>query len=210
MMKEKTLVSLEYHLYNVEGDKQTLLEENSPERPLQFIVGDNMMVPVFEEEICKLSKDDTYDFVKPCEETFGPRADENVRVLPKEIFCVDGKFDNDRVYVGANVMLMTQEGQPVPSRVLELTEEGVKVDLNHPLAGLTLRFTGKVLDLIELTDEQYDALHQSSCGCGGGCSGNCGGHCGDGECNCGDGECNCDGEHHHDGECHCGGNCKNN
>lgn len=196
MMKEKTLVSLEYHVYSVEGEKQTLLEESMPERPLQFIVGDGMMIPSFEEEICKLSKDDAYDFIKPCEETFGPRADENVRVLAKEIFSVDGKFDEDHVFVGATVTLMTQEGQPVPSRILDINEEGVKVDLNHPMAGLTLRFTGKVLDLIELTDEQYDALHQSSCGCGG----NCGGHCGEGECNC-------DGEHHHDDDCHCDGNC---
>ncbi|MDO4191285.1 MAG: FKBP-type peptidyl-prolyl cis-trans isomerase [Bacteroidales bacterium] len=203
MMKEKTLVSLEYHVYNVEGDKQTLLEESAPEHPLQFIVGDGMMVPSFEEEICKLSKDDTYDFIKPCEETFGPRADENVRVLAKEIFSVDGKFDEEHVKIGSKVMLMTQDGQPVPSLVLDITDEGVKVDLNHPMAGLTLRFVGKVLDLIELTQEQYDALHQSSCGCGGGCNGNCngdcGGHCGDehdGECHCGD---------EHEGDCHCGG-----
>lgn len=196
MLKEKTLVSLEYHVYTVEGENETLLEENAPQRPLQFIVGDGMMVPSFEAEICKLNKDDEYDFVKPCEETFGPRADENVRVLPKDIFCIEGKFDEERVFKGAMVTLMTQDGQPVPSRVLDITEEGVKVDLNHPMAGLTLRFKGKVLDLIELTDEQYDALHQSSCGCGGGCGGNCGGECG----GCGEG-------HDHEGECHCDGNC---
>ncbi|MDD2603109.1 MAG: peptidylprolyl isomerase, partial [Prevotella sp.] len=83
-------------------------------------------------------------------------------------------------------------------RVLEVTSDKVKIDLNHPLAGRTLNFKGKILVNREPTSEELTKYVQmlSGNGCGEGCE--CGGHCGSG-----DNEEGCCGKHDHDDE-HCG------
>ena len=80
--------------------------------------------------------------------------------------------------------MMTQMGQPVVGVVVEVTDEAVKMDFNHPMADKTLNFEGEVVDVHEATDEDYP----HSCGCG----------CGSGDCGCeGDCESGCEGGHCH-------------
>ena len=87
------------------------------------------------------------------------------------------------------------------AKVVNITEDKVTVDLNHPLAGCALNFVGKVDESRQATEEEVTAMIRrlSGEGCGCGChdcgGGNCGGDCG------GD----CDGGHDHDcgcGHCH--------
>jgi FKBP-type peptidyl-prolyl cis-trans isomerase SlyD len=89
-------------------------------------------------------------------------------------------------------------GGVIPGVVLEASDDTVKMDLNHQMAGKTLHFTGEVLTVREATEKELtEGLHGEfvhSCGCGGchGHDGDCGGceggHCGEehGEdCGCG-------------------------
>jgi FKBP-type peptidyl-prolyl cis-trans isomerase SlyD len=91
--------------------------------------------------------------------------------------------------------MMNSMGGVIPGVVLEVTEDTVKMDLNHRMAGKTLHFTGEVVSVREATEKELtEGLHGEyvhSCGCGG-----CGGHggCGDcegGNCSEGEGECGC-------------------
>jgi FKBP-type peptidyl-prolyl cis-trans isomerase SlyD len=102
----------------------------------------------------------------------------------------DGEFDSERVYVGAIVPMNTMDGQIINAQIVEITQENVTIDLNHPLAGENLHFVGKVLNIREVTEGELKALHHHGCGC-------CGGHCNGGDCS---GECQ---ENGCSGHCHC-------
>jgi peptidyl-prolyl cis-trans isomerase slyD, FKBP-type len=116
--------------------------------------------------------------------------------LDKETFSVNGEFDAKNIYKDAIVPLQNEQGQRFLGKVLEVSEDKVTIDLNHPLAGKDLMFRGQVIENREASEAEvkdfFDRMNQHHCGCGGGCGSNCGdgdscgcgGGCGDG-CNCG-------------------------
>ena len=117
---------------------------------------------------------------------------EHVLDLEREVFTVNGTFDAENIYEGAVVPLQNEEGTRFMGRILEVNDKQVKVDLNHPLAGKTLNFKGKVIENREATNEEIAAMVNQmagGCGCGGHSEGGCCcGGCGssdDNGCGCG-------------------------
>jgi FKBP-type peptidyl-prolyl cis-trans isomerase SlyD len=176
-------VELGYDLYVVAPDgSEQLMHQTDNEDPEKIIFGitQGMIVPL-EKAIEGLSAGDEFDVVAKCNEAFGPRDDDQIAELDRDIFLVDGKFDAETICEGAVVPMMTADGYRISGIVLQVTADKVKMDFNHPLAGKDIRFKGHIITVRQATPEEL----QPSCGCGGGC----GGGCGDGGCNCGDGGC---------------------
>ena len=82
-----------------------------------------------------LNKGDKFDFTIKAEEAYGEYDEEHVIDLPKNIFEIEGKFDSERVVEGAVIPLMTSEGQRINGSVVEVKDDVVVMDMNHPLAG---------------------------------------------------------------------------
>ncbi len=184
-------ITVAYKLYTVEDGEREFTEEAPAAHPFQFISGLGMTLEDFENELQNLNPGDTFDFTIPADKAYGAYNEEHVIDLPKEIFLVDGKFDNEHIVAGAVVPLMTNEGQRINGSVVEVKEDVVVMDMNHPLAGCDLNFVGEVVTNREATSAEIsEAIQMMSGGCGGGC---CGGGCGDGECgdSCGCGEGGC-------------------
>ncbi|HAZ74791.1 MAG TPA: peptidylprolyl isomerase, partial [Rikenellaceae bacterium] len=107
------------------------------------------------------------------------------------------KVREDLLVVGYTIPMLNSEGQVINGTVKAVSDDTVTMDFNHPMAGKTLHFTGKVESVREATDKELtEGLHgeylpQEGCHCGGHCSDGCDGGChGDGECSCGD-DCGC-------------------
>lgn len=184
----QTVVDTEYELYvDGENGELELMEKATPEQPLNFIYGVGMMLPKFEENLANLQEGDTFDFTLKPDEAYGEYDDEAIIDLDRAVFEIDGKLDEEMVFVGNVVPLMDNEGNRVQAQVVSVDDKHVKVDLNHPLAGETLHFKGKVLKVREATQEEINSLFGGGCGCG---SGGCG--CDDGcdDEGCGSG-CGC-------------------
>lgn len=192
-------VTVAYELFS-DNEKgiHSLIEKAPAEHPFQFITGMGVTLDAFEEKIAPLTAGENFDFTLSVDEAYGPYVQEHVIDLDKEVFCIDGRFDKDTIYPGNVIPLVNADGNRFQGLILEVKEDKVVVDLNHPLAGKELHFRGSVVTSREATQEEIQGLinRMSGEGCGCGCD-ECGGNH--------DGGCGCHGEegHHHDGEC-CG------
>ena len=195
------MVSLTYDL-RIEGAEGELIEQTTAENPLNFVYGAGLMLPKFEDLIEGQEQGSSFDIHIPSEDAYGP-IDENAIVdLPKHLFLVEGKFDDEIISVGNTVPMMSASGQRMNGLVLEITDENVKMDFNHPLAGEDLFFKGDVLEVRDATDEEIAALvGGGGCGCG---SGGCGSD-EEGSCGCGSNDESCSTESANaGGGCGCG------
>lgn len=191
-------IRVSYALYDVtKGDngEEMLIERTTDERPFFFISGMGVTLPAFEEKVVDLAEGEEFDFELDPEQAYGLHYDERVIDLDKQIFTINGQFDAQHVQVGAVLPLQNEDGNRFLGLVLAISDDKVKIDLNHPLSGKKLNFCGEVLESREATAEEVAHMAKLMSGeAGGGCGGNCG-DCKDGGCkdgNCGEGGCeNC-------------------
>ena len=182
---ENKYITVAYKLYSIENGEKEFTEEAPAEHPFQFISGLGLTLEAFESQVKDLKKGDKFDFTIPASEAYGEYDEEHVIDLPKNIFEIEGKFDSERVVEGAVIPLMTSEGQRINGSVVEVKDDVVVMDMNHPLAGCDLNFVGEVTENRPATNDELAEMARmmSGGGCGGGCNGGC--DCGD----CGDGCC---------------------
>ena len=182
---ENKYITLAYKLYTIENGEKEFTEEAPAEHPFQFVSGLGLTLESFENQVKDLNKGDKFDFTIKAEEAYGEYDEEHVIDLPKNIFEIEGKFDSERVVEGAVIPLMTSEGQRINGSVVEVKDDVVVMDMNHPLAGCDLNFVGEVTENRPATNDELAEMARmmSGGGCGGGCNGGC--DCGD----CGDGCC---------------------
>jgi len=190
------MVTLTYDLRldDLNGD---MIEQATAERPLQFVYGAGQMLPKFEAQLAGLKQGQNFQISLTKFDAYGEVNEDAIVELPLEVFMVDGNFDNDLVKIGNTVPMMTGDGQRLNGIVLEVSDQMVTMEFNHPMAGEDLHFEGEIIDVRDASDDEIAALFsQGGCGCG---SGGCGG----GECDSHDH----DHEHHNHGGGGCGCNC---
>lgn len=206
-ISKNAFVTLTYELHTDSHDGP-LVEKCDSSRPLKFVFGAGRMLPAFESAIEGLTAGSDFSFSLAADDAYGPRIDEAVVDVPKNIFVApDGRLREEFLKLGARVPMLNDEGQHIIGTVLSVDDDSVTLDFNHPLAGETLFFTGKVDEVREATvDELLDQPHGCGGGCGGGChGGSCGGGCHDDNGGCGGDDCNCGGNCG-GSDCNCGDN----
>ena len=167
-ISDEKMVSLTYDLtVTNENGEQELMERATKQSPLTFMFGMGMMLEAFEKNVEGLSVGDKFSFILNPEEAYGDYFENHVAELPKNLFEVDGKFDEERVAEGQTLPMMDSRGNRMMGSVLEVKSEVVVMDFNHPLAGETLHFDGEVIEIHEATEEEIKALSQEEgcCGC---------------------------------------------
>ena len=171
-VQNNKVVAVSYAL-EVEG---RIADQSAPGAPLEYIHGTGMLLPKFEAALLDKEPGDGFDFVLSPEDGYGVYEPNYKFDIPKSAFAIDGKVREDLLVIG----------------------RAVTMDFNHPMAGKTLHFTGKVESVRSATDKELtEGLHgeylppeEHECPHGkGGC------HKEDGEC--------CHEGGHQDGEC-CG------
>ncbi len=196
METKNKFIKVSYALYDTSkpGDgNEVLIERTTDERPFIFISGMGVTLPAFEAQIVNMAQGEEFDFELDPEQAYGLHYDERVVDLDKNIFTINGQFDAQHVKVGAILPLQNEDGNRFNGIVLAISDDKVKIDLNHPLSGRKLNFCGEILETREATAEEIAKMAQLISGEGGGCNGgceNCGGDCKEGDCK--DGGCgNC-------------------
>jgi FKBP-type peptidyl-prolyl cis-trans isomerase SlyD len=138
VVKDGMLVTLDYTVKTPDGK---LLETSKGSQPLKYIHGKKMMIPGLERELTGLKIGaEKHITIKP-EDGYGKLNPNAVQEVPKE------KVPPNALKVGAVLVGTNKDGSPIPMTVREIKEKTVVMDLNHPLAGKTLVFDVKVIDV---------------------------------------------------------------
>ncbi|MGI6047361.1 MAG: FKBP-type peptidyl-prolyl cis-trans isomerase [Petrimonas sp.] len=175
-ISDNKYVILTYDLNVGEGDERELMEQATPDKPLEFIFGTNQMLKAFEDNIYGLSEGDKFKFTLNPEEAYGDFDESRIIELPKNIFEIDGKIDTEMLFEGNTLPMMDSDGNRLMGSVVSITDNVVTMDFNHPLAGETMHFEGTVQGVRDASPEEIAALFSNSGRCS---SGDCGG------CSCG-------------------------
>ena len=172
-------ITVAYKLYAIEEGERELIEEATAAHPFQFISGLGLTLEAFEKELKDLRSGDKFDFTIAVADAYGEYDEDHVIDLPKDIFLIDGKFDNERIVEGAIIPLLSEDGRQFNGSVVKVKDDVVVMDMNHPLAGCDLNFVGEVVTNRPATNEELaEAARMMSGGCGG-CGGGC---CSDSDC----------------------------
>ncbi len=193
---QNKFMSVVYQLYTVTDGENKLEEQTGTERPFEFITGFGVALDAFEQQVMKLEKGSSFDFVLQPAEAFGEFDPQGVHKLQRDVFMINGHFDHENIFEGAIITLMDNEDHQFMAKVKKIEEDGVTIDTNHPLAGKTLNFKGEIIENRDATEDEVQHLIKHLTG---GCSG-CGHHHGEGEC----GGCGGHHEHEHGDGCGCG------
>lgn len=176
-----TFVALSYDLFDLTDGKEELIHQVTPEKPETFIYGvtPGILEPLLE-AVKGLEKGKDFVATLTPADGFGEYNNDLLRSeeLPREMFETDGKIDEEQIFPGAQIYLQTNMGTEVPATVSGVGEKtvGVVVDLNHPLAGKTLKMRGKIEEVRPATEEEI-SIHTQPQGCGAECGEGCCGNC---------------------------------
>ncbi len=148
------VVSLTYNLYVDKDGKEELVEKTTEEQPLTFLFGAGQMLPRFEENLAPLSTGDAFDFRLSAADSYGEYDDEAIANLPKDMFS-----GTDLPEIGSTLPLQDNQGHRFQGQVVSIVEDAVIVDLNHPMAGQGLHFTGNILNVRPANEEELSHGH---------------------------------------------------
>ena len=155
-MSETThkVITVNYNLFKDTAEGE-MIETTEGKQPLIFMTGMGHMIPEFEANVVNLTNGDEFSFGIKADNAYGQRTQEAVIELPQDIFMKDGKL-LEEVVVGNVLPLQDQSGRVIPGMVLAVNEKSITVDVNHPLAGQDLHFTGAVVEVRTATAEEIE------------------------------------------------------
>ena len=125
-------------VYNGTLENGETFESSSETGPLEFTMGTQSVMPLFEQAVQGMTVDETKDITIPPQDAYGERREELVQDIDRAVF--EGKEILPGMTLGLD---MEKDGKShkVPATVTALSDTTVTVDFNHPLAGQTLTYT---------------------------------------------------------------------
>jgi FKBP-type peptidyl-prolyl cis-trans isomerase SlyD len=150
-IQENAVVTLQYKLRLDDG---TLVEESEPDDPLVYLHGHENIIPGLEKELAGMRVGDRKTIVVDPEEGYGDYDPEDIGRISKE--GLPDEFDPE---VGMLVPIIDEEGNEAEVLIIEITDEDLIVDFNHPMAGERLHFEVEITGIREAEEEELEHGH---------------------------------------------------
>ena len=167
-INDKSYVTIDYTLKLDSGET---IDQTTPEQPFGFLFGSGQVIKGLEDGIKGKKAGDSVSLTIKPEDAYGEARADLVREIPRSNFP-----EGMEIEPGMPFEAQSPHG-PVRFTVKEVKDDVVMADFNHPLAGETLHFDIKILEVREPSFAEMSAM-AGSCGCDtdpqGGC-GTCGG-----------------------------------
>lgn len=165
--------------YELEVDGK-IMDKATAEKPLDYIHGNNMLIQKLEDSIEGLEETESFQLTVTPEDGYGVYDSTKLVDLPKSAFEIEGVLHEELLTIGRVIPMLNQMGDVVQGTVKAVEGDTVKMDFNHPLAGKTLHFTGKVESVRDATEKElshhccgkhghcehhHEEGHECKCGC---------------------------------------------
>jgi peptidylprolyl isomerase len=141
VVREGATVTLDYILTLGDG---TVYYSSVGNEPLQAILGENQLLPSFEEQVIGMRVGEIKTFTLPPEKAYGSYRPDMVGTLNRSTLA-----DGLEPEIGKQVQTELKDGTPTLATITSFTDSTVTLDANHPLAGQTLTFQIKILKIDE-------------------------------------------------------------
>lgn len=120
----------------------TVFDTSEGKQPLEFEAGSGQIVKGFDNAVIGMEKGEEKEIRLEPAEAYGDVNPELVKKVPRENLP-----PGQEPKQGMMLLIKTPEGRQFPAKIAEVTDKDVSIDLNHPLAGKTLNFKFKVVDI---------------------------------------------------------------
>lgn len=167
VVQPNSFVIVEYVLKDDDGE---VLDASRGEEgePIEYVHGYGMLVPGLEAALAGMKPGDAKKITVAADEGYGERDEELMLEIER------GEFPAT-VQPGDEFVAASPDGEEVVLQVVEVNEDGVLVDANHPLAGMTLHYEIEVKSVRTATedeiesaaramDDAHDHVHGEGCG----------------------------------------------
>jgi FKBP-type peptidyl-prolyl cis-trans isomerase 2 len=134
-------VKVHYHGKLTNGET---FDTSNGREPLEFEIGTGMVIKGFDDGVTGMAIGDKKTITIPSDEAYGPRNPEMVIDVPKDRFPPDMELE-----IGMPLAMSNGSGQPFQVTVVEIKEDSVLLDANHPLAGMDLVFDLELVEIVE-------------------------------------------------------------
>jgi len=135
---KNSIVKIEYAMMDNTGK---VLESSKIDGEYEYLHGIGEMLPGVEKALEGLEKGASIDIVVPPEDGFGIKQDEYIEEIDKKDFPEDSELEK-----GMEFDIEDEDGDAIIT-IIEVKEDTVIVDKNHPLAGETLKVKAEILDI---------------------------------------------------------------
>lgn len=126
------------------GDGTEILSNLDDPEPDRLTLGDGTLAPQLEQWLIGLTVGERHVFLLEPEQAFGLSQPELIHSLPRAEVETDGPLR-----VEALIEFTTADGQTLTGHILEVSEDTVRVDFNHPLADLPIEFEVEIVQFHE-------------------------------------------------------------
>ncbi len=131
-------VSIEYTLSLNDG---SVVSSNVDKSPLVYEQGSGKLLPALEKQLAGLQVNNVKQITLLPEDGYGPVDTTAYRDVSPEFLPESARRE------GARLIATDGQGQSVMVRVHEVRDDRIVVDFNHPLAGETLTFRVRILEV---------------------------------------------------------------
>ena len=138
-VKQGDTVKVHYHGRLTDG---TTFDSSSGREPLEFQVGSGQVIKGFDDGVSGMEIGQKKTIHIPVDDAYGQKEENMIVEFPRSNFPPELSPE-----VGMSLNMTNGSGQVIPVTIVEIKEDSVTLDANHPLAGQDLIFD---IELVEI------------------------------------------------------------
>ncbi len=124
----------------------SMFDSSEGKDPLEFTVGENMVIFGFDQGVLDMKVGDKKTLNIPHMEAYGIVNEELMIEVPKS----ELPEELGEIKEGMQLSMVNESGYEIPVEVVEIRDETIILDGNHPLAGEDLTFEVELVEIVDM------------------------------------------------------------